>query len=212
MLTIDDQQRQEKPQVSRTRCTSTRWSMDESTCTPDRGTCFQYGPATTSKTNVLQVHDVALQYAALAMGVQYWIVTLSMWLSLSGGVSELVGIGIATIPAIQGYGKVHARAKVINESMDLYKARKIQGVDERAASAEADAYREQRGVSPDMTNLDVMFVRTLITYGVAKSARGSASDRRLPGPWRRPEYPGQPALASIIRVPDACGRPTRSHR
>ncbi|WP_435124614.1 hypothetical protein [Micromonospora tulbaghiae] len=90
--------------------------------------------------------------------------TLGKWLSLIGGVLELIAIGIATVSAVLAYRKAAARVAIIRESVELH------GGD----AAREDEYRRQRGVEPDMTNRDVMFVRTLITYAISRSAARSA--------------------------------------
>ncbi|MFI7430171.1 hypothetical protein ACIBPB_24520 [Micromonospora sp. NPDC049836] len=90
--------------------------------------------------------------------------TLGKWLSLIGGILELVAIGIATVSAVVAYRQAAARVAIIRESSNLHR-------DDREAAAE---YRRQRGVEPDMTWGDVMFVRTLITYAISRESARSA--------------------------------------
>lgn len=101
-------------------------------------------------------------------------VTLGMWLSLIGGVFELVGIGIATVSAVLAYRRARARVAVLRKSLERSKARRREGTDDRTAQAELEEYRRQRGVEPDMIWDDVPFVRTLITYAVSGAAASSA--------------------------------------
>ncbi|MGS2619618.1 hypothetical protein ACVCAH_34805 [Micromonospora sp. LZ34] len=91
--------------------------------------------------------------------------TLGKWLSLIGGILELIALGIATVSAVRAYVKARARVDVIRKSGELHPT----------DSTKADEYRRQRGVEPDMTGRDVMFVRTLITYGISRSAVTSAA-------------------------------------
>ncbi|MBM0228217.1 hypothetical protein [Micromonospora sp. ATA51] len=90
--------------------------------------------------------------------------TLGMWLSLIGGVLELLAIGIATVSAALAYLKARARVAIIRESSERH----------RDDAEKAADYRRQRGVEPDMTWGDVQFVRTLITYAITRSAARSA--------------------------------------
>ncbi|MEH0821507.1 MULTISPECIES: hypothetical protein [unclassified Micromonospora] len=90
--------------------------------------------------------------------------TCGQWLSLIGGILELVAIGIAAVSAWRAYRKAAERVAVIRESVELH----------RDDAAQEREYRSQRGVEPDMTNRDVMFVRTWITYAISRSAARSA--------------------------------------
>ncbi|WP_433318641.1 hypothetical protein [Micromonospora chersina] len=87
-----------------------------------------------------------------------------MWLSLFGGIFELIAIGIATASAVLAYRKAKDRLAIIRESAERYPN----------DSAKADEYRRERGVEPDMTWGYVMFVRTLITEAISRSAARSA--------------------------------------
>lgn len=90
--------------------------------------------------------------------------TLGKWLSLVGGALELAAIGIATVSAVMAYRRAQARVDIIRESNRLHS-----NDEEKAA-----AYRRERGVDPDMTWGDVMFVRTLIVYAISRSAARGA--------------------------------------
>ncbi|MFU8873177.1 hypothetical protein [Micromonospora sp. SL4-19] len=90
--------------------------------------------------------------------------TLGMWLSLAGGIFQLIAIGIATVSAVLAYQKVRARVRIIRESSERHR-------DDPEKAAE---YRRGRGVEPDMTWGYVPFVRTLITEAISRSAARSA--------------------------------------
>ncbi|WP_446212163.1 hypothetical protein [Micromonospora sp. IBSANI012] len=90
--------------------------------------------------------------------------TLGKWLSLIGGVLEIFAIGIATVSAVLAYRTAASRVAIIRASVELHG-------DDGEAEAE---YRRQRGVEPDMTMRDLMFVRTLITHAISRSSARSA--------------------------------------
>ncbi|MGK5741556.1 hypothetical protein [Micromonospora sp. URMC 103] len=90
--------------------------------------------------------------------------TCGQWLSLVGGGLELLALGIATGSAVLAYRRAARRVAIIRESWERH----------RGDAEKADEYRRARGVEPDMTWGDVLFVRTLITEAISRSAARSA--------------------------------------
>lgn len=88
----------------------------------------------------------------------------------------MAAVGIATSAAWFGYRRVRSRMRILRESLELYRTRKADGVDEKTAAAEMAAYRDERGLRPDdVTWDDVRYLKTLITYLVSRSAAVSAA-------------------------------------